>query len=160
MDLENWIELTLERNILNGKCPEAVFGSIDHSFRDSPNYNQGQYIKSYQIERSNRTWSKMLFSEIEKKILFSFKIAIFAFFSTFWNFRESMLSLSSKCFDFYFFLFLTSRNSYENKIQEYSAVIKFFSNWIYFLEIDRVLGHVTWTNHVTPFSSLPLRSSW
>ena len=43
----------------------------------------------------------------------------------------------------FFFLFLTSRNSYENKIQEYSAVIKFFSNWIYFLEIDRVLGHVT-----------------
>ena len=46
---------------------------------------------------------------------------------------------------------MTSRKSYENKIQEYPAVIisQFFSNWIYFLEIDRVLDHVTRTNHVT-----------
>ena len=37
----------------------------------------------------------------------------------------------------------------KSKNIQLSLFLSFFSNWIYFLEIDRVLDHVTRTNHVT-----------
>ena len=93
----------------------------------------------------------MLFSEIAKKTLFSSKIAIFAFFREFKIFMESVLSWSSKCFDFLFFFNfwrLESLMKIKSKNIQLSLFLSFFSNWIYFLEIDRVLDHVTRTDHV------------
>lgn len=112
-------------------------------FRDSPNYNQGQYIKSYQIERPNRIISKMYFSKSNVfgqnwfRNSWSFQ-KIFRKFDSY--FRGTLAIIEFQVFRFLFFNFLKSQNFYQNKIGEYSAVI--FSNWICFLEIDRLLDHV------------------
>ena len=67
------------------------------------------------------------------------------------NFRGTLAIIEFQVFRFLFFNFLKSRNFYQNKIGEYSAVI--FSNWICFLEIDRLLDHVI-VDHISQITQI------
>lgn len=93
----------------------------------------------------------MLFSEIEKKHCFHPKLQ-FSHFSRISNFQGIGAIMKFQVFQFLFFFNfwrLESLMKIKSKNIQLSLFLSFFSNWIYFLEIDRVLDHVTRTNHVT-----------